>query len=197
MAELILKAQGGDRRAFGELVEQHRGRLTALIHARLGPCLRNRVEIEDVLQEALLTALKSVDRFQYQEPDSFFRWLCGITVNVIYKVAAREKRKLLMPLDSDPASDEVSPSRAGQRNERFDRLQASLSSLSPDHRQVILLARVERLPIKEVALRMNRSPEAVTQLLWRALRKLKESFGSTDSFHLPARRLEDRGDHRG
>ena len=58
---------------------------------------------------------------------------------------------------------------------------------------MIRLARVERLPISEVARRMDRSPGATSQLLWRALRKLKDSFGSTDSLHLPPRALEETG----
>ena len=90
-------------------------------------------------------------------------------------------------------ADDVSQSRDARRNERFERLQRALDSLSDEHRRVVMLARIEKLPIAEVARRLERSPAATSQLLWRALKKLKESFGSTDSFHLPDRRLEDRG----
>jgi hypothetical protein len=38
---------------------------------------------------------------------------------------------------------------------------------------------------------MGRSPDAVTHLLLRALDKLRESFGDTESLHLPPRSLED------
>lgn len=40
---------------------------------------------------------------------------------------------------------------------------------SVDHRQAILLARIERLPIREVAERMNRTPDAVIRSLSRSL----------------------------
>ena len=76
-----------------------------------------------------------------------------------------------------------------RRSERFDRLEEALKTLSPDHRQVITMARVDGLKIKEIAERMNRSPNAVMQLLWRALEKLKASFGETESLHLPDRNL--------
>jgi hypothetical protein len=36
------------------------------------------------------------------------------------------------------------------------------------------------------------TPNAVSQRLWRALRKLREEFGDTESFHLPQRRLGGR-----
>jgi DNA-directed RNA polymerase specialized sigma24 family protein len=81
-----------------------------------------------------------------------------------------------------------------RRVERFDRLRVAVQSLSPEHRQVVLLARVDRLPIREVARRMHRSVNATTQLLWRAMQKLKASFGDTESFHLPPQCLESRSD---
>jgi RNA polymerase sigma factor (sigma-70 family) len=71
-------------------------------------------------------------------------------------------------------------------------LQRALESLSPDHREVILLARVEGLSMKEIAERLHRSPNAVVQLLWRALKKLRDAFGETESLHLPPRRLSEK-----
>ena len=78
---------------------------------------------------------------------------------------------------------------AQNREERFDRLEEALKSLSPDYQKVILLARVERLHLDEVAERMGRSRGAVRQLLWRALHELKNVFGETESLHLPPRSL--------
>ena len=57
------------------------------------------------------------------------------------------------------------------------------------------MARVEGLKVKEIAVRMNRSEDAVHKLLARALLRLKESFGDTESLNLPNRFLpveEDR-----
>ena len=64
----------------------------------------------------------------------------------------------------ETAASTVSPSRALRRHERLDRLQEALDSLSPDHRQVIVLARLKGLRIKEIAERMDRSPNAVALL---------------------------------
>jgi RNA polymerase sigma factor (sigma-70 family) len=79
------------------------------------------------------------------------------------------------------------------REERFARLRAALERLDADHRKVILLARIEKLPSREIAERMQRSPQAVAQLLSRALRKLRENFGRTESLHLPDRTLGREG----
>jgi RNA polymerase sigma factor (sigma-70 family) len=80
-----------------------------------------------------------------------------------------------------------------RREERFERLEKSLQSLSPDHREVILLARIEGLQIAAIAERLGRSKSAVKSLLLRALKELKRSFGDTESFHLPDRSLRRDG----
>ena len=77
-----------------------------------------------------------------------------------------------------------------RRNERFDRLQESIDNLSAEYREVIVLARIEGLRIKEIAQRMNRSPDAVKKLLRRGLKKLRDGFGETESLHLPDRSLK-------
>jgi RNA polymerase sigma-70 factor (ECF subfamily) len=187
--KLLERARGGDRDAFERLASVHRNRLAALVETRLGVKLRQAVEAEDVVQETLLRALRSIDRYHLEGADSFFRWLGGIANHVIQEAAKRHQRDLIIPLDAEPPSNDTSAEKRGERAERFDRLEKALDSLAPDHRRVIRLARIRRLPMKDVAREMNRSPEAATQLLWRALQKLKESFGTTDSYHLPDRAL--------
>ena len=81
----------------------------------------------------------------------------------------------------------------------YHRLREALDSLSEEHRRVIVLARLQRMPLREVAKEMGRTTDAATQLLWRALRKLKEAFGATDSLHLPDLSIDpdkDTSDHR-
>ena len=50
----------------------------------------------------------------------------------------------------------------------------------------------EKFTLREAAEQMNRTPNAVMKLLTRALTKLKESFGDTESLHLPSIRLDGR-----
>ena len=188
---LIKKAQGGDRAAFEQLFSQHRGRLEGVVRYRLGVPLRRRVEVEDVVQETFVRALRSVHGFRWEKEDSFFLWLSGIAVNILREVAGEEKRKPTHPLDAEVEDDSISQSHAQRREERFDRLQQALNSLSPEHKKVILYARLEKLPIREIAKKMHRSPAAVSQLLMRALQKLRDSFGDTESLHLPRRLLEE------
>jgi RNA polymerase sigma-70 factor (ECF subfamily) len=194
---LIQKAQRGDREAFDELAQRYRERVGSFVRGRLRAPLSSQVEVDDVVQETLLRAYQSVERFRWRDETSFCRWLTGIAANVVFELASRSRRRPAVPLDGDVQGSQLTESRAMAREERFDRLQGALAALSPDHRQVIILARVQRMKIKEVARIMKRTPEAVTQLLWRACQKLRVSFGETDSLSLPGRSLAGEGGNGG
>ena len=188
---LFRKAQAGDRAAFDLLVSKFRGRLTTLARLRLGFDLRGKVAVEDVLQEALLRAFQSIEKATFDTERAFFGWLATITERTIVDLVRRHASRPTSPLDQEVPGRDVSPSRGLQREGRFERLQKALDGLSPEHREVIVLARLQMLPFKEIAQRMNRSHTAVANLLSRALTKLRSSFGDTESLHLPFRSLDN------
>jgi RNA polymerase sigma-70 factor (ECF subfamily) len=195
---LVERAQAGDRPAFDELVRRTGDRLLHLISRRIGRALQHEIDAADVLQEALLRAFRSFGGFRWQGEASFIRWLARIAEHVVLDAARRKEKVHFISLDdmgtAEPAGDGPSPSKATAREERFDRLERAMGALPSDHRTVIRLVRLEGLPIDEVARRMSRSVNAVSHLLHRALRELRSSFGETDSFHLPDRRLARSGD---
>jgi len=204
----IVRARQGDREAFNRLARDNEGPLRSLIDLQLGEGLRSRVEVDDLLQETLLRAFQSMGRFEGETPVSLRTWLAGIAHNAVIDRARRLTAKKAdyrreVPLSAEPGSSfggdgspelpspSPSPSRLLRREERLDRLLGAVQTLSPDHRQVILLTLVERLPPPEVAQRMARSAKAVSMLLLRAMQALRESFGDTSSLSLP-RQLEPR-----
>lgn len=188
---LIGKAKDGDRDAFNDLVAFHRDELDKYVRLRLGSHLRETIDREDVLQETFVRAFQSIDNFRWQGETSFLRWLKSIAEHAILETARRNRRGRIYYLDRGSEDEETSPSRGLRREERFDRFQDALDALSPQHRQVILLSRIQGLRTKEIAKRMNRSPKAVECLLSRALKGLKDAFGDTESLHLPPRSLNE------
>lgn len=183
--ELITRAAQGDRQAFDRLFKEHADGVEYYVRLRLGDKLRRSVEVEDVLQETALRAYRSIGRFRPQGEGSFLRWLKGIAEHVILETASRDQKDAALPLAEEKTADSPSQATLLQRDERFERLQKAFDALSPDQRKVILLARLEKLPLKVVAERLQRSPAAAKQLLWRALRQLRLSFGETESLRLP------------
>lgn len=65
---LLEKARTGDDGALSKLFEQYRRRLMVLVHFKLSAQLRERSEVEDVVQEVCLRAFRDVDRFTYRTP---------------------------------------------------------------------------------------------------------------------------------
>lgn len=189
LTDLVTKAQSGDRQAFEQLVELSRERLANVVAARVGAHLRAQIDVDDVIQETFTRAFESIGRFRSQGEDSLHRWFATIAEHVILEVARERQRRPKFQLYQDPSGSAATPSKLFRRNERFERLEQALNHLSPEHREVIVLSRIERLKIDRIAERMRRSPDAVKQLLSRALKSLKESFGDTESLHLPDRRL--------
>src|SRR5262249_28671049 len=69
------KARAGDREAYDRLFGLHADRALLFIRARLGPRLREKVESQDVLQEAYLAAHQAFASFRYTDEGAFTRWL--------------------------------------------------------------------------------------------------------------------------
>jgi RNA polymerase sigma-70 factor (ECF subfamily) len=189
--ELVERVKAGSREAFDRIVERFRDRLAAFVRPRIGERLRERIQDEDVLQETFLKAYESLGRFRWEGEEPFFGWLCTIAHHALLRLARRYLKIEDLELHREIPDTGTSPSGALRRNERWKRFVEALDGLSPEHREVITLARIQGVPVREIARRMNRSPKAVYQLIWRALQKLRESFGETESFHLPDRQLGD------
>jgi RNA polymerase sigma-70 factor (ECF subfamily) len=199
LQEALGLARSGDRAAFDRLIHAHEGALRSQLAIQLGEGLRGRVEVDDLLQDALLRAFTSLPQFRGETASEFHSWLAGIAHHTVLDRARRltaqkQDYRREVALGEGGAAGDVaqaaaavlsSPSQALRREERLARLLAAVEKLAPDHREVIRLSLIEQLPSEEVARRLQRSPKAVSMLLLRAVRALKKSFGDTSSLTLP------------
>lgn len=102
--EALLKAlRDRDEQVFNDLVERWSGTMLRLALSHVA----NRAIAEEVVQEAWLTMLRSLDRFERRS--TFRTWLLGIVVNLARSRARGEKRTVSLPADSD--GPVVAPSR--------------------------------------------------------------------------------------
>jgi len=74
----------------------------------------------------------------------------------------------------EPA-DSKTPSRLFAARQGVEALLQKLDDLPEDYRQVILLARFEQLTTAEIAERLGKPREAVSLLLHRALKRIREA----------------------
>ena len=76
VADLVRRAQQGDREAFGRLVARYERSVYANVVRRLG----NHAEAQELCQEVFMQALRKLD--QLQEPACFGGWLRSIAVRM-------------------------------------------------------------------------------------------------------------------
>src|SRR5438093_11142019 len=88
-AELVARAVAGDVGAFEGLVARHHAACLRFAAHLLG----DRIEAEDVVQETLLRAYRSLDR--YEERQQFRPWLFRILVNRCRTAAGRSHARRL------------------------------------------------------------------------------------------------------
>jgi RNA polymerase sigma-70 factor (ECF subfamily) len=102
-AGLVEALRNRDEQVFIDLVERCSGIMLRLALAHVG----NRAVAEEVVQEAWLTMLRSLDRFEGRS--SLRTWLLGIVVNLARSRARAERRSIQMP--SEPDGPVLEPSR--------------------------------------------------------------------------------------
>ena len=157
--------------------------------ARVETWLRAKVDASDLVQQTMLEAHRGFGRFQGATEAEWLAWLRRILDNnaadFVRRYRGTGKRQVgrEVPLAGanssapgcpEPAADDESPSSAAVRHEGELALTAALAKLTPDHREVIVLRNLQRLPFEEVAERMDRSRPAVQMLWMRAIQKLQE-----------------------
>lgn len=174
---LLRAARGGSPEALGELYARCGTRLLAFIRLRMGRDLRLRVESRDILQATLLKSFQRIQQFEGDDGATLMGWLVRIAENEIrdqvdYQHRQRRNVAAGVPIDAGgidvPASVRSALS-AAVLNEEAERLGAALETLDPDHREVIVLRKLEELSFKDVAARMGRSEDACRMLLARAM----------------------------
>jgi len=190
---LVIRAKEGDESARNRLYEVYVERVRRIVRLRMGGELRSKLESMDIVQDALMSALRDLKDFNYSNEGDFLRWLSGIAENQIrgnlvqLHAAKRDMRKEV-PLEQRsihtrsqggqalyPVS-QTTPSLIFSRKEDLDKLENAMDQLKPAYRQVIILARIEGLAHKDIAIRMDKSPDAVGMLLSRALLALTKAF---------------------
>jgi RNA polymerase sigma-70 factor (ECF subfamily) len=172
--------------AFGEL-EQHRRELTAYCYRMLG----SPFEAEDAVQETLLRAWKSIDRFEGRS--ELRSWLYRIATNVCFDLLNSRERRA-RPMDLGPAREPIEanlntlpevtwiepipddPAEVAESRETI-RLAfvAALQHLPPRQRAVLILCEVLRWKAAEVAELLETSVASVNSALQRARATLEAS----------------------
>lgn len=190
LRDCLTKARAGDPDARDRLFAACRSYLGLLARGNVDPWMRAKVDASDLVQQTLLDAHRDFDRFQGQTDQEWLAWLRQILnhnacdavrhYGAAGKRAARREVRFQdhahpdsMRPEFDPPATGDSPSQMAIHTESELLLAEAMDKLSADHREVIILRNIQRLPFEAVAEQLGRSRPA-TQMLWmRAIEKLK------------------------
>jgi len=180
-AGLVARAKAGDDAAYDALFAVAAERARLFVRLRLGPALRTKLDVDDVLQEAYLEAHRSFGSFRYQGDGAFSRWLCRIIENRIRGLAdhhdakkrrAPEAMQRISRIEHRVAAARTGPQTAVLRGEQSARLVAAMDALDDAERETLLLRFFQDRTIDQIAHLTGRSPSAVRRLLGRSTRRL-------------------------
>ncbi len=151
-AELVDRARRGDGGAFETLARRNESGLYRHVFRIAG----GRGDAEDVVQEALISAWRSIGSFQ---GGSFRAWLFRIATNRAIDLVRARRRRGELPLE--PADDELDwaepvdpgaelPEIAG-RSEALGIVEEAMSALPAEQRAALVLRDVEGFDYAEIA----------------------------------------------
>lgn len=176
-AALIRAAVGGDASAYGELVRKYQCRLCSALARICGSF----DDAQDAAQEAFLRAYVKLPTFS--RASSFYTWLYRIALNVTINEHRRRKAKSYagQSLDataSEPTDRTERPEEHLLRMARAEQVQEALSSLSGEHRAILVLREIEDCDYDQIAEMLGVPVGTVRSRLHRARIQLRDRLSA-------------------
>jgi RNA polymerase sigma-70 factor (ECF subfamily) len=170
--EILLSWKNGDLRAFERIVKSTMKRA---YHIALG-LVGNIEDARDLSQESYMAAHHSRKSFDVERP--FFPWFYKILRNRCLNFIEKRARRREISLDvlvqrRAPGS---SPDNLAIRKERIEAVWKALFSLSPQHREIIILRSFRELSYREISDLLGISEGTVMSRLFYARRALYKSL---------------------
>ena len=170
---LVLRAQSGERAAFGELVTRYMQRS---YYTALG-LVGNHDDALDLSQEAFARAFRARATIDAKRP--FFPWLYQIIRRLCFN-HTRDQRSRRQKLekagswlaDTTMGAQPLSPEKAVERAELRDRVAAAIERLAEREREALVLREFEGLRYREIAELLGIPIGTVMSRLYRARRSL-------------------------
>jgi len=172
-AELVARAQAGDKRAFELLVSKYQRRIARLL-TRL---IRDPHEIEDVTQEAFIKAYRALPSFRGES--AFYTWLYRIAINTAKNYLASLGRRPQLSADYEDEEGETLdaaaqiPDHSTPESELSNRqivstVNEAVDALPEELRTAITLREMDGLSYEDIAEAMNCPIGTVRSRIFRA-----------------------------
>lgn len=170
--ETLIAWKRGGAKAFEAIVRATMRRAYAIALGFLG----NAEDARDISQEAFIAAHRARKRFDDRRP--FFPWFYRILRNrcLNFIQMRSRRREISMDVLAERADTRERPDREVIRRERIEALWRALFTLSPDHREVIVLRTFQEFSYREIAESLGISEGTVMSRLFYARRALAKAL---------------------
>lgn len=170
-SDLISACLNNDRKAQIELYQLFVRRMynTSL------RIVKNREQAEDVMQEAFISAFKSLDKFKGEVP--FEAWLRRIVVNRSIDEYRKERKAFFESVDELEIADENSVYELENDTEKTNlilKIKEQLNNLPDGYRIILSLYYLEGYDHEEISQILGISKSTSRSQLTRAIQKMKE-----------------------
>jgi len=169
----------GAREIFVELYEEFLPKVFRYIRYRVN----SEQETEDLTSVVFEKALVNFEKYS-RDKASFSTWIFSIARNTVidhYRTQARRPALSLEKAEIEASSNELLPDDVIVKMEEREKLQVCLSRLSPEEQEIIALKFGSEMNNRQIARTMGLSESNVGTKLYRAVRKLRDSFQETDN----------------
>jgi RNA polymerase sigma-70 factor, ECF subfamily len=178
---LVERAQQGDKKAFGLLVEKYHRKLGRL----LGRMIRDQAEVEDVVQESFIKAYRALHNFRGDS--AFYTWLYRIGINTAknYLVSMGRRPQVMQEVEIDDVENfedggEMrtmdTPETAMMTKQIAQTVNDTVASLPEELRTAITLREIEGLSYEEIATLMQCPIGTVRSRIFRARETISEKL---------------------
>ena len=169
----MARAQGGERQAYRRLLEE----ITPYLRSLAARCMQNRGDVEDAVQDSLLTV--HAVRHTYDPTRPFGPWLVAIANRRIVDVLRRRgrARSREMPLDAEHETFAAPETNYHETASEGRALREAVESLPPGQRDAIRLLKLNEMSLKEAAAASGMSVAALKVATHRALKNLRKMLG--------------------
>jgi RNA polymerase sigma-70 factor (ECF subfamily) len=169
LARLMGQAQAGDRDAYRELLQ----RLVPMLHRFIGRQLRNRSDVEEVVQDTLLTVHAARHTCDPARP--FLPWLIAIARRRVIDRMRRQRRSSAQEVDIAAFAETFSADAAnlGEGDWSPRALQEAIDALPDVQRQAVTLLKLQEMSLKEAAVASGFTVAALKVATHRAIKRLR------------------------
>ena len=193
--QLLARWRDGDETAVHELIAAHVPAVYAMVRARLGDALRQKLDSGDVVQDAILEFLRHGPAVPPVDAEHLRALLARIVCNTIcdrskwFQAARRRmgsERGLTTTQGAALPANAPDPAVEAMRADMAARLRLAMELLAEQDRKVVVMREWQALPFAQIADELGGNEESARGAYRRAVERLRARMAELRTGGLPA-----------